>query len=54
VTWTAVAVLLALVATGVASAHLGGAPACQLPCAMAGGLLAMGVTYAIGRVGAQL
>ena len=56
VTWTAVAVLLALVATGVASAHLGGAP--RLPAALrnvAGGLLAMGVTYAIGRVvGAQL
>jgi len=53
---TAVAVLLALVATGVASAHLGGAPRMRAALRnVAGGLLAMGVTYAIGRVvGAQL
>lgn len=53
---TAAAVVVALLATGVASAHLGDAP--RLRAALrnaAGGLLAMGVTYAIGCVvGAQL
>ena len=53
---TAAAVLLALVATGLTSAHLGGAPRVRAALRnVVGGLLAMGVTYAIGRVvGAQL
>lgn len=50
------AVTLALLITGVASAHLGGAPRLRAALRNAGGgLLAMGVTYAVGRlVGTQL
>ena len=48
---TAVAVVLALVGTGAWSAHLGGTP--KLPAVLrnvGGGLLAMAVTYAAGRL----
>ena len=50
------AVTLALLLTGVTSAHLGGAPRLRAALRNAGGgLLAMGVTYAVGRlVGTQL
>ena len=53
---TAVAVVLALWATGMASAHLGGASRWRAAVRnVLGGVLAMGVTYAIGSlVGAQL
>ena len=53
---TALAVVLALMVTGVLSAHLGGAPRTRAALRnVLGGLLAMGVTYAIGRmVGTQL
>lgn len=53
---TVVAVVLALLLTGVVSAHLGGAPRVRAALRnVLGGLLAMGVTYAIGLlVGAQL
>ncbi|MDQ7975491.1 MAG: VIT family protein [Rhodocyclaceae bacterium] len=53
---TVAAVVLALVGTGLASARLGGAPPWRATLRnVAGGLLAMGATYAIGRaLGAQL
>lgn len=53
---TVVAVVVALLVTGVCSARLGGAPRLRAAVRnVLGGLLAMGVTYGIGKlVGAQL
>lgn len=53
---TACAVLTALLVTGVSSAHLGGAPKARAALRnVAGGVLAMAVTYGIGKlVGTQL